>query len=79
MDMASEHGVIGHEDPVAEHAVVADVDVGHEVVIRADAGESFFLVAAAVDGDRLRGARCLADLDPGGLSLVRVHPAARRR
>ena len=67
-----EHGVVGHEDPVAQHAVVADMDVGHQVVVRPEPGEPLFLLGAPVDGDRFAEHVVVADLDPGGLPLVGV-------
>ena len=68
----AEHGVVGHEDAVAEHAIVAEMDVGHQVVVRSDPGEPSFLIAAAVDGDCLAEDVVIADLDARGLPLVRV-------
>ncbi len=79
VNVAAEHRVVGHEDPVTEDAIVGDVNVDHQVVVRADASDTLFLITAAMYCDCLAEHVVIADLDPGGLPLVRVHPGVHRR
>ena len=49
VDVPAQERVIGDGDPVAEHAVVRDVGVGHQEVVGAEPGHAVFLLGAAVD------------------------------
>jgi hypothetical protein len=42
-DMAGQHRAIGHDDPIADLAVVGDVTIGHDETLIADPHRGIFL------------------------------------
>ena len=65
MAMTAQDRVIGDDDPVVDHAIVGDVDVDHQQVVRADAGDALLFFAAAVDRHAFAKDVIVADLDAG--------------
>ena len=47
--VAAQHRVVGDDDPILDDAVVRDVDVHHQEVVRPEPGDALLLLAAAVD------------------------------
>lgn len=69
LHMAAQHDVIGHDDPIAHLAIMADMGAGHEHAISADHGVAA-PEAAAMDGDMLTQQAAWADLASCGFALV---------
>src|SRR5690606_37836494 len=68
--MAGEGGIVDQDAVIAHHAIVTDVDVGHQQVVIADGGLAPILHGAAVDGDPLADDVVVADHQPRGFALV---------
>src|SRR5258708_32754385 len=68
--MAAERRTVGHDDTVAQPAVVRDVGIGHEQVVVADPRDALVVSGAAIDGAALPEHVPLADLQPRRLTLV---------
>src|SRR5690606_5940006 len=68
--MAGQGGGVGHDDTVADLAVVGDMAIGHEQVVVADAGHAAALLGSAVHGDEFPDDVAVADLEPCGLAPV---------
>ena len=67
LDMAvtAQDRVVGDDDPVVDDAIVRDVHVDHQQVVRADAGDPLLFFAAAVDRHPFANDVLVADLDAG--------------
>jgi hypothetical protein len=59
-DVARERRDVGHDDVAAEHAIVRDVAVGEDVIVRADARD-FAVARRAVNGDVFAKSVFIAD------------------
>jgi len=68
--MAAKSRGVGHDDVVANRAVVSDVGVSHDEVVAADAGEASAFDGASVDGDELANDIVVADFETRGLALI---------
>ena len=68
--MAGQRGVVDQDAVVADHAVVADMYIGHQQVVTADGGFAAILHGATVDGHAFANHIVIADHQPGGLALV---------
>ena len=62
-DMSRQPGVTGHDDVIAENAVMRDVDVGEEKIVRADHG-GIAVVGGAMNRDAFAKHIAVADLQP---------------
>src|SRR5262249_46694976 len=51
VNVASQQRAVGHDDVIANTAVVGDVRTGHEEVVVTDRGDAVFLLGGAVDRD----------------------------
>ena len=71
MTVTAQDRVVGDDDPVVDHAIVGDVHVDHQQVVRADPGDALLFFAAAVDGHAFADDVMVADLDAGGAAAER--------
>src|SRR5690606_26437528 len=69
-DVTGQGGVVDQDAVVADHAVVADMDVGHQQVVVADGGLAAVLHGATVDGHALADHVVIANDQAGRLALV---------
>ena len=80
--VARERGDVGHDDVVAQHAIVRDVAVGQDVVVRTDARD-FAVAGGAVDGDVFAEGVVVADFRARDAALpfqvLRLQPDAGER
>jgi hypothetical protein len=70
MSVAGKRGIIDENTVTADHAVVTDMDVGHQQVVVADGGFGTILDRTAMNGDALADDIVVADDKTRGLALV---------
>ena len=70
VDVTCQVGGVGEDGVVAHHAVMRDVDIGHDPVVVTDPGGAAVLHGAPVDGDALADGVAVADLEGGVLAGV---------
>jgi len=75
LDVAGQSCAIGHDDVVAQHAVMRDMRVRHEEVVAADARDALIVRGAAVYGAELAEYVLIADLKIGSLAAGTSCPA----
>jgi hypothetical protein len=63
MHVPAEQCPVGHDDVVAEFAVVSDMATGHQEITVPDFGDAIFLLAAAIDRDAFANDIAIADED----------------
>ena len=68
--MSGQRGIVGKNRVVAHHAIVRDVDVGHDPVMRADGGHAAILHRADIEGAELANDVVVTDLQPGRLARI---------
>ncbi len=51
--MAAEHGIVGHDDVIADLAVMGDMRSRHQEAMIADLGNAAIVLGAGIDGDVL--------------------------
>jgi hypothetical protein len=59
-DVTGQRGGVGHNDVIANQAIVRDVSLGHQKAIVADLCQAASASGAAMDGDELPNARAAA-------------------
>jgi hypothetical protein len=69
-DVSGECGGVGHDDVVADEAVVSDMCVGHDEAMTADLRELAAFDGAAMDGDVFADLVMVADLEASGFTFV---------
>ncbi len=70
MHMSTQHDVVGHDDSIADLAIMGNVAAGHQVAIAAQAGDAIFFFGCPIDGNRFAKDITIADDDLRRRALV---------
>lgn len=70
MHVATEHDVVGHDDPITQLTIVRNMAAGHEVATVADDSDPGFLFGPTIDGRRLAENISVTDDDSGRRALI---------
>src|SRR5690606_34068248 len=70
MNVAGKLHTVGNDGMVAYLAIVGDVRISHDPVVIAQAGNTYILRRACIDGDVFPYGVTVADLEPRGLTRI---------
>ena len=75
--MPCQHGIVGHDHPISDFAIVRDMAIGHDQAIVADAYDRIFL-AGRIDRHKFPDLAIFTDDDigffPAKLEILRFRP-----